>query len=1091
VLTATLLTALCLLLTAAPALAAGPPYAGLSYVNNVTATSAHIHGSIIPRGSETHWRFEYVTARHFETEGFVNATVGPEGTIPQSEADEEFHQVFGDITGLSSASAYYVRLFAENGLGSAPPSRSERFETSGPPMVETFAVHALHGEVPRIIGSVDPHNSGLNEIQTVTIGGAPTGGTFTLTLEGQATASTAIGNLTAGSNVISDVLNTGSREFDARSFILGQPISGAGIPAGAVITARESHEDTGGTVTISQPATVSGTAVALTTGLPRIPFDADNVTVLEALETLPNIGEGTLGVGDVEGPRGGPYTVEFSGSKGSTNLPSLEADASGLTPSGTVTVATVQDGFSYPTHYHFEYINVVDFQANGESFSGSHPATVTAEHQVEGTSPQIVGQDLPELQPGETYRYRIVATNTTPGNPVVYGAEQTLTVPVPAAPGVEEPCANAATRIGLSAGLPDCRAYEQVSPVDKEGAQEAFQYGGGVGAGALVGEDGNHFMFTSSATRWGTSPTSGQSPYFFTRNPQSGWQMTAGAAQPEAGFAQYTPLVFNPDLTAFGFESGWFESPDIEFKAGSPGGPYATVATVPRKQVNPGAGDGWVGASEDFSKLILAVEDRKLVEPQSTTRSGSDLYEYSAGQLRQVNVDSAGETIGSCGATIVNGNAETTGLRRTSTRHAVSADGSRVFFSARPGANCSEPERLYMREAAVGRTLDIGAYRFLAANAQGSEVMLEALSGETREVLLYNTETATSKLLFSEQEELHLKVSRDFGTIYLTSAEQLPSTEAPPTVEGNSDLYRYEISTGTLSFVLQYGAGGGGAISPDGRYDYFESAGVSGVPGGAPSAEGGGNSIQLYRYDSVTDSVECVSCASPFDPEPGLGVQHTGGSLATNWATDGTPQETYFSANGDYAFFETPAALLLADVNGEIPPLEAGRFGGTPSNDVYEWRREGLHGCAHLQGCLSLITPGTSDGYLVALLGTTESGNDVFFYTSSQLHPADNDTAGDFYDARVGGGFAEPVSPVECEGDACVSPLAAPIDTTPASLSFSGPGNSTPSLTTPRVKVKSCKKRSCRKKARARKLKRRKAKGAARREGGHKSGGSK
>ena len=61
-----------------------------------------------------------------------------------------------------------------------------------------------------------------------------------------------------------------------------------------------------------------------------------------------------------------------------------------------------------------------------------------------------------------------------------------------------------------------------------------------------------------------------------------------------------------------------------------------------------------------------------------------------------------------------------------------------------------------------------------------------------------------------------------------------------------------------------------------------------------------------------------------------------------------------------------------------------------------------------------------------------------------ELSRQDHDTAIDVYDARVGGGEAEPVEPVECSGDACQSPAAAPDDPTPGSLTFHGPGNLSP-----------------------------------------------
>ena len=90
----------------------------------------------------------------------------------------------------------------------------------------------------------------------------------------------------------------------------------------------------------------------------------------------------------------------------------------------------------------------------------------------------FVSGDLPALEAGKTYHYRLTATNGAAGNPVVHGNEQTLKSPIPGKTesGEEEnqpsPCPNEVDRYGASARLPDCRAYEQITPANKEGTPE-------------------------------------------------------------------------------------------------------------------------------------------------------------------------------------------------------------------------------------------------------------------------------------------------------------------------------------------------------------------------------------------------------------------------------------------------------------------------------------------------------------------------------------------------------------------------------------------------------------------------------------------
>lgn len=112
-----------------------------------------------------------------------------------------------------------------------------------------------------------------------------------------------------------------------------------------------------------------------------------------------------------------------------------------------------------------------------------------------------IGEDLPTLPPGEAYDFRVVATNNTNWDPVVDGAAQTLRVPVPAVVEPQAPCPNEAARTGLSAGLPDCRAYEQVTPTDKGGTFEPFILGAGATAMNAVGADGERFLLESPYTK--------------------------------------------------------------------------------------------------------------------------------------------------------------------------------------------------------------------------------------------------------------------------------------------------------------------------------------------------------------------------------------------------------------------------------------------------------------------------------------------------------------------------------------------------------------------------------------------------------------
>ena len=702
----------------------------------------------------------------------------------------------------------------------------------------------------------------------------------------------------------------------------------------------------------------------------------------------------------------------------------------------------------YDAHYDFQYVSQKHFEAEGFANPEVTPeldAGGGSTAEGEGVySPVVVGADLPGLRAGETYRYRTVATSTAPGDPVVDGGEQVLTIP-PATVGAEEACPNQAFRVGPSALLPDCRAYEQVTPTEKGGAQDAYGYGG-TRTYTTVGEDGDHVDVRTLA-KWGSSAGDFWTDYVFSRG-ADGWQMTSVTPQPQAGEQTYEAEIFSPDLTDIGvlsYTETQLErlSPSVQLGEGPVGGPYTPVVSGSSRGSVPGhVSLEWAGASVDFSTLVLRSEDHELLGHATGTSSGYDLYEYAGGQLRQLNVLSGGAPIGSCGAAIVSGGLEgednnTQFIRNA--RHAVSADGSRVFFEAVPGSDCSAPKQLYMRMDG-SETLDIGAYVFRGANAEGTQLLLENEDNGTHEVFLYDTEARTITHIFSvprnlENEGYSAVLSEGFKMLYFKSSASLTG-EAPSGVTPAENFYRYDIAGHTLHYLFtadgEGSTGGGIYASPNGQDLYFASVGVVGLP--APGQN------QVYRYDVAEGVVQCMSCASSFDPEPKLGstfIEEGGEAMRA-----AQPLMRVSSDNGDYVFFDTPDELVPQDINGEEEPdVYTTSLSYSHSSDVYEWRRDGVDGCVHVQGCVGLITDGR-DGLKNMFLGTDPSGGDVFFASHSQLAASDQDNAGDVYDARVDGGFAPPApGPVECEGDACSTPLGAPLDVTPASLTFSGTGD--------------------------------------------------
>ncbi len=223
---------------------------------------------------------------------------------------------------------------------------------------------------------------------------------------------------------------------------------------------------------------------------------------------------------------------------------------------------------------------------------------------------------------------------------------------------------------------------------------------------------------------------------------------------------------------------------------------------------------------------------------------------------------------------------------------------------------------------------------------------------------------------------------------------------------------------------------------------------------------------QVYRYDSATNTLGCVSCAP-------AGVTPAGGASISQKLNNegyGTPaphgmvDKRGISSDGDRVFFETQTPLVPQDTNTNAPIVEVGQEEYEKQGmDVYEWEN----------GVVYLISSGKSprDSYF---LDNSENGDDVFFATTEGLVPGDTDGAYDVYDARVPQpGDTSPPAGVPCEGSVCQGPPSVPAPlTASASSTFSGLGNAVPEPAAasvarpkPTPKATRCKKGDVRKKS--------------------------
>jgi hypothetical protein len=313
--------------------------------------------------------------------------------------------------------------------------------------------------------------------------------------------------------------------------------------------------------------------------------------------------------------------------------------------------------------------------------------------------------------------------------------------------------------------------------------------------------------------------------------------------------------------------------------------------------------------------------------------------------------------------------------------------------------------------------------------------------------------------------------SEDARYIYFVASGVLSGEEnamSERAVRGQPNLYslREEGGKWTIGYVATLSGGDSpdwagsfdrltSRVSPNGRYVAFMSErSLTGYDNrdmlsGQPDAE-------VYLYDALSGRVVCASC-NPTGARPtgaldsGELVDRAGiwrGWVAANlpgWnlgAEDmtGLYQPRYLSDSGRL-FFDSFDALVPLDTNGLA--------------DVYQYEPAGVGDCTRgsvgygerSSGCVNLISNGVSSS-ASAFMDASESGNDVFFMTSSKLVSEDYDTSYDIYDARVCTALspcpAAPVSPPPCtSGDSCKaapSPQPTIFGPTP-SATFSGTGN--------------------------------------------------
>jgi NHL repeat len=184
------------------------------------------------------------------------------------------------------------------------------------------------------------------------------------------------------------------------------------------------------------------------------------------------------------------------------------------------------------------------------------------------------GVFLSGLSPATTYRYRFVVQSVG-GGPVQGEAKSFTTFASPA--GIP-PCPNQEFRSGAAAFLPDCRAYEMVSPVDKEGGDilTLEDFNGKFASITQSATSGDRFTYSTFRSFGDAQSAPYSSQYIASRQAGSGWS-SHGISPPRgtavsAGDNQIPGFkrefeAFSPDLC-----NGWLVHDNTTAPPLAPGG---------------------------------------------------------------------------------------------------------------------------------------------------------------------------------------------------------------------------------------------------------------------------------------------------------------------------------------------------------------------------------------------------------------------------------------------------------------------------------------------------------------------------------------
>jgi hypothetical protein len=723
--------------------------------------------------------------------------------------------------------------------------------------------------------------------------------------------------------------------------------------------------------------------------------------------------------------------------------PAIEALSSSDVTAGSAKLRALIDPLGTATSYHFEYGPTLNYgSVTPETVVGEGQGAVPVVAEIDGLEPVV-------------YHFRVIASNSYG---TVESADQTFNF-------YPEPCPNATVRQQTGSGaLPDCRAYELVSPVDAGSA--TLVTGGPNSARASSPARLSFFGLFGAVPGAGNPPNVLGDEYVASRTP-AGWTTHYVGLQADQRILVGAPPDSRPNDFSAGRRAGagdgriladlslsrildWDRgqqgrtccgylgsfAPYVWDSAGNSLGRYPTdLAEVPGGEADVSKG-GFVGdlrPSPDFSHYFFSSANVAFA-PGGLTAEGGSVYDNdtSSGSVTVVSKLQSG-------APIPREPGDTADDFKL--LPAASTDGSHILISAtgtpaclgfgnEPACPINPPGHLYMRvDDAV--TYDVSGgnlVTFEGMTADGSQVYFTSAQRLTAD----DQDSSTDLYRWSEDgDRIELvSVGAEAGDTDACSAawiakcgvEVVPSTGGGGTYADSSDNSLAARSGDVYFYSPEQFTDRG---TPGGRNLYVLRGGeiryVATLAAGLPltriqvSPDGEHAAFVTASPIGSYDNVSPTGICTPADPNTGALATgprcqemysydaDSGVVKCVSCRTDGSPPSSDVEGSQDGIFMSDDGRTFFATDD----PLVAADTNGL--NDVYEYS----------SGRAQLISTGIAptDSATIGragLVGVSGDGTDVYFATFEKLVAEDrNGQFLRFYDARVNGGF--PVSGVEAE----------------------------------------------------------------------------